>query len=345
MALQMVTLPIGELKEAIKSAVRSRTVLVIVGPPGVGKTQIVQQAGDELGMRSTEMLIAGRDTGDVYMSYVEPQTGQLVQKLNPKIPFVGNPNFADGRSILLNIDEFSGGTRLMQNLMLKVLDERMVGDTKLRDDVAIVATGNRAWDLAHVEQLSAALANRATFITVEPDLDAFIDYGLNKGFHPLDLAWVKNDSQYLLHFDEKQFLAGDPAFCSPRSNERLSNILKERDAHGMSDNVFRALVCGTIGNAIGIKFVGFAQIHHEMPDCDAIAAGDNNQRVVKNPAVVYAVLFSLIQRSTKATLANICNYVQKLPTEWHQMWISQFSKSKPELVATAAWGKFLADNG
>lgn len=340
----MITLPIGELKSAIKSCVNAESVLVITGAPGLGKTQIVKQAGDELGMRNTEMLVAGRDTGDVFMSYVDPQSGQLVQKLNPKIPYVGNPAFADGRPILLNIDEFSGGTRLMQNVMLKVLDERMVGDTLLRDDVSIVATGNRAWDHAHVEQLSAALGNRATFITVEEDLDAFVDYGLDHDFHPLMLAWVKNDPQYLLQFDEKQFLAGDPAFCSPRSNERLSKLLHERDKNGMSDVVFRSLVCGTIGNAIGVKFVGWSKIQDQMPDCDAIAQGDKTQVVAKDPSVIYAVLFSLLQRCTKATLANILGYIDRLPAEWGPMFIAQFTKSKPELIGTAAWGKFLTEH-
>jgi hypothetical protein len=342
--LNMTTLPIGELNDAIKAAVEANIVLVIQGAPGVGKTQIVHQSAIDMNRNYTTMLVAGRDPGDVYMSYVDPHKGELVQKLNPKLPYVGNPNFPESVPVLLNIDEFSGGTRLMQNLLLKVLDERMVGDTYLRDDVAIVATGNRAWDHAHVEQLSAALGNRASFITVEPDLDAFINYGLDNDFHPLVLAWVKNDPTYLLHFDDKQFLAGDPAFCSPRSNERLSKILKHRDDHTMSDSIFRSLVCGTIGNAVGIKFVGWSRIQHEMPDCDAIAAGDTTQSVPKDPSVVYAVLFSLLQRCKKDTLANILGYLDKLQPEWHQMFISQFTKSKPELIGTSAWGKFLAAN-
>ena len=342
MSLNLVTLPIGDLEEAIKQAVEADVILVIQGPPGVGKTQIAHQAASRLGRRYTEMLVAGRDTGDVFMSYVDPASGQLCQKLNPKIPYVGNTEFPASTPILLNVDEFSGGTRLMQNIMLKVFDERMVGDTYLRDDVAIIATGNRAWDMAHVEQLSAALGNRATFITVEEDLDAFISYGINAGFHPLVLAWVKNDPTYLLHFDQEQFLAGDPAFCSPRANERLSNILHQKDKGNMSDRVFRSLVCGTIGNAVGIKFSGWAKIAHELPDCDAIAAGDKNQPFPKDPSVVYATIFSLLQRAKKEHLENILGYISKLQPEWHQMFISSFTKAKPDLVATSAWGSFLA---
>lgn len=344
MPLQIKTISVAHLPEAIKAAVQAGIVLVIQGPPGVGKTQIVKQQAEGLGRIHTEMLVAGRDTGDVFLSYVNPHNGLLEQKVNPKIPIVGNPNFPEGTPVLLNIDEFSGGTRLMQNLMLKVLDERMIGDTYLRDDVAIVATGNRAWDDAHVEQLSAALGNRASFITVEADVESWIDYGLNMGFHPLVLAWIKNSPDHLLHYDSAQFRAGDPAFCSPRSNERLSKILQQRDNHGMSQEVFSALVCGTIGTSVGIKFVAWSKIQHELPDCDAIAAGDKTQTVPKDPAVVYAVIFSLIPRCTKLSLANILDYIGKLQPEWHQMFISQFTKSKEELVSTNAWGKFLAEN-
>lgn len=338
----MVTLPIGQLERAIQDAVEAGVVLIITGPPGVGKTQISIRAAANMGMRYTEMLIAGRDTGDVYMSYVDPHSGQLVQKLNPKIPYVGNPDFREGTPILLNIDEFSGGTRLMQNILLKVLDERMVGDTYLRDDVSIIGTGNRAWDLAHVEALSAALGNRAMFITVNEDLDAFISYGIENNFHPLVLAWVKNDPTYLLHFEQEQFLAGDPAFCSPRANERLSKILHQRDRKGMSDEIFRSFVCGTIGNAVGVKFCGWVKIANDLPDCDAIARGDKTQVVPRDPSVVYATIFSLLQRASKQTLGNILDYISQLKPEWHQMFISSFTKVKPDLVATSAWGSFLA---
>lgn len=334
----IVTLPIGELKAAIRSHAAMNVPLIIVGPPGCGKTQIMAQAADEDGALYTELLIAGRDIGDWYMPFVD--NGGLKFHYNEAIPLVGSKWDTD-KLVYLNIDEFSGGKPLMQNQLLKALDEFMIGADRLSPNTRIFGTGNRAWDLAHVEQLSAALGNRATFITVEPDLDAFLAHGIRRNFHPITLAWVKFDPTYLMSFDAEQFLAGDPAFCSPRSNERLSKIQSEFDKGTMSMRVFTALVCGTIGQKVGIKYIGFTKIREEMPDIPSILAGNfASAKIPKSPEVLYAVIFSITQRTEKVTLPNALGYIERLNPEWQSMFSNALSTAKPNLVATAAWGTF-----
>lgn len=334
----IVTLPIGDLKQAIKAHADMNVPLIIVGPPGCGKTQIMAQAAADTGALYTELLIAGRDIGDWYMPFVD--NGGLKFYYNPAIPLIGSKWDTD-KLVYLNIDEFSGGKPLMQNQMLKALDEFMIGADRLSPNTRIFGTGNRAWDLAHVEQLSAALGNRATFVTVEPDLEAFLAYGIARKFHPITLAWVKFDPTYLMSFDSEQFLAGDPAFCSPRSNERLSKIQYQYDLGNMSKSVFRALVCGTIGQKVGIKYIGFTDIREEMPDIPSILAGDfATAKIPKKPEVLYAVIFSITQRTEKPTLPNALSYIERLNPEWQSMFSNALSSAKPNLVVTAAWGEF-----
>ena len=338
----LITLPIGDLPDAIRHGMRSNIITVILGPPGCGKTQIALQVAKEDQVQYSEMLLAGRDIGDVMMPYVDPDDG-LTFHYNPRLPIVGNPNFNTERPILLNVDEMSGASRLMQNVMLKAFDERLIGEAKLLPNVRLMATGNRSWDMAHVEQLSAALGNRASFITVEPDLDAFLTYGTKNNFHPLVLAWVKFDPQYLFRFDPDQFLAGDHAFCSPRSNERLSNILHERDQYGMKDSIFRAFACGTIGAAIGIKFVGFCEMEKELPDIPALLRGEK-QHHPDSPSVIYATVYSIVQRVADSNLKHALDYVSGFKREWGQMFVSSFVQAQPDLIATPEWGEFVASN-
>jgi hypothetical protein len=170
-----------------------------------------------------------------------------------------------------------------------------------------------------------------------------LDYGTKNNFHPLVLAWVKFDPQYLFRFDSEQFLAGDHAFCSPRANGRLSNILHERDSNGMTDSVFRAFACGTIGAAIGVKFVGFCEMEKDLPDITALLAGQD-QHHPSNPSVIYATVFSIVQRVTEVNLQHALDYVSGFKREWGQMFVSSFVQAKPDLIATPEWGKFVAAN-
>jgi hypothetical protein len=342
-ALNLITVPIGMLAETIRHAMAAGINLVILGPPGCGKTQIALQVAQEDGIQYSELLLAGRDIGDVFMPYVDKEEG-LTFHYNPSLPIEGNKAFDENKPTLLNIDEVTGANRLMQNVLLKALDEHRIGEAKLQPRVSIIATGNRAWDLANVEQLSAALGNRATFVTVEPDLEAFLAYGTRENFHPLVLSWVKFDPQYLYRFDSDQYLAGDHAFCSPRSNERLSQICWDRELNGMKDNIFRALSCGTIGAAIGVKFVAFCEMEKDLPDIPAILAGDTSQQHPSSPAVIYATIFSLVQRVQEASLKSALTYVSGFKREWGQMFVTSFVQAKPELIATPEWGEFVAAN-
>ena len=162
---------------------------------------------------------------------------------------------------------------MMQNVLLKVLDEWIIGEAELRDDVSIVATGNRSWDRAHTEKLSAALGNRANIVHFEADADYWINWGINHNIHPLVLAWVKFDPNNLFSFDDKAFMAGDFAFPAPRSNERLSNLMHAKEQMDIALEVFRVTVCGAIGQARGIKFASFIRIQDQLPDLDAILEG------------------------------------------------------------------------
>jgi hypothetical protein len=335
---QIVSLPMGQVKSALSSCFDAGVNVILIGPPGCAKTQMAQQVAAETNRLYTEMLLAGRDVGDVFMPFVSD--GKLNFYYNDCLPIKGSKY--DGIPTVLNIDEFAGAKPVMQNMLLKVLDERKIGEAKLADDVVLMATGNRAFDLAHVEQISAALANRASFITVEPELDAWIDYGVAKGFNPKTLAWVKFDPTYLFSFNPEQFLAGDMAFCSPRSNERLAKIQDLYDAGKLNDDIFRNLVCGTIGAQVGIKYTGFVRFHGQMPDMAALLNGDR-VNVPTTPDVIYAVIFSIVQRVQRENIGNAIKYIKRLSPEWHQMFSSTLVVAKPQLAATSEFGAFAAE--
>jgi hypothetical protein len=334
---------ISELPGAIRVACDTRTPGIYLGPPGVGKTEIIKQTTASMGWQYTEVVL--RDIGDAYMPFVAPSNGRAAHlefHYAQALPIDGNPLF-DDRPILLNLDEFTTYNRLCQNLMLKVLDEWRIGEAKLRDDVVIVGTGNRIWDHAHTEQLSSALGNRGTIIHFDADVDFWINYALSHDFHPLVIAWVRFDPTNLFAFDPKAHMAGDYPFPSPRSNEKLSRIMHLHDRAKMSDRLFRAQVCGTIGMSKGTKFAGYIKIQSQLPNFDAILAG-KPAKVPDDPSVLYASLYALIQRSNRDNLDNVCKWIDRIPPEMHLLFTKLVATTKPALIATQAWSKWLVEH-
>lgn len=332
---------ISELKNAIIVAAKTQTPLLIGGKPGCGKTQIVKATAREEGYQYTEMVLGGRDIGDVWMPYIAD--GGLKHHYNPALPVKGNPNFSPTSPIILNFDEVDKANRLMQSVLLKALDEWLIGEAKLMDNVIIVATMNRVWDLAGSEQLTSALANRGTVIHFDPDVDFWLDWAMGHGVHPLVLAWIKFDPSNLDEFNREAFLAGDYAYPSARSNEKLSRICHAHDSNLMSDRLFRAEVNGTIGMAKGTKFLGFVKIQSKMPNIKDILDG-KKVHVPDDPSVNYAVMAALIQQGTKDNLGNICNYIDRMSPEWHLLFTTSLAKHKPALQVTAAWSKWIVEH-
>ena len=335
------TLSIRHLFDAIKLSVVTGDPLVILGPPGIGKTQIAKQAARDLNYSYTELLLAGRDIGDIMLPYVakgDSPNAHLRIHYSPKIPHVDNPLF-DGPT-LLNIDEVTGAKPMMQNVLLKVLDEWIIGETLLRDDVRIIATGNRSWDHAHVEKIGAPLANRANIIHFDPDVEFWLQWGLKNNIHPIVLAWVRFDPTNLFQFDPKQFMSGDYAFPAPRSNERISNLCHTKDKDGISAELFRAEACGAIGQVKGLKFTGFLRIQDQMPDLFDVMDGKTT-KIPDDPSVIHTCLYALIQRADREHFENILGWVGNLPNEWHMMFTNALVNTKPNLIATSAWSDWM----
>lgn len=337
------TTSIAELEAAINVAAHTRTPLIALSAPGLGKTTIIRETTlHKLHYQYAEAVIGSRDIGSLMMPYVTPGNG-LVHHYNPVFPIEGNDAYDPNIPVILNFDEVDKASRLNQSFLLKALDEWKIGEAKLRDDVIIVATGNRAWDMAGSEQFNAALANRATMIHFELDVDYWGAYAMRQGFHEIVQAWVHFDPSNLFEFKSDAYMAGDFAFPSPRSNEKLSRLMYAWDKGLMSERLFRGEVCGTIGMSKGIKFVGYIKIRSSMPDTQAICEG-KTQPIPDMPEALYATMTALIMRSDKQNLANICKYIDRVSPEWHLLFTKSLSQTKPALVGTPAWSKWLIEH-
>lgn len=336
------TAPISEFPNAIRIAQLTGIPHVALAAPGVGKTQISHQWAKHHSVQMAELVLGGRDIGSMFMPYVQPTNG-LVFHYNPVIPIEGNPLYDPARPILLLVDEITTASRLNQTILLKLLDEHKIGEANLMPNVTIVATGNRLWDMAHVEQLTSALANRATITYYDVDVEFWKTYAFQNAFNPITIAWVHFDPSNLYAFDPKAYQAGDFSFCSPRSVEKVSRLTDAYQAGHMSDTLFRALVCGSLGMSRGSKYVTYAKIQAKLPDLDRIIEGKPTP-IPDEPAVTYVSIAALVNRANPKNLGNICSWVGQLSAEWHMVFTKTINDAKVALVATATWSKWLIEH-
>jgi len=170
--------------------------VLLWGAPGVGKTARIAEMARCLGYHFEPVLASIREASDflgipipggvVEIPTYNPATGQMEIVKKKALKFsppdwalrlaanAGNDPFApmntpNGRRALLFLDEFSTALPDVQNALLRVVQERVVGDLQLPANVAVVAAANPPWMTPAGEgRLAPPTANRFVHLNWKP---------------------------------------------------------------------------------------------------------------------------------------------------------------------------------
>lgn len=139
------------MMRALAAAIRSNTPALIWGMPGVGKTATIEAAAESWGYHSETIVGSVREAPD-FMGFPREDGTYTplawVQRLN------------DAGKAILFMDELTTAAPSVQRVMLRVIEERWVGDTQLGDNVAIIAAANPPDVAVDGWELAAPVANR-----------------------------------------------------------------------------------------------------------------------------------------------------------------------------------------
>jgi hypothetical protein len=172
-------------------------------------------------------------------------------------------------------------------------------------------------------------------VTVEPDTDSFVKWGLKYGIHPDVIAFCRW-KRTPWNFDPTSKNA-NPAFCSPRSMHILSDIL-----HEIPDPDFE-LITGTVGDGVGSEMSGFLKLKAELPNLDEIIRDPHGAKVPKRMDIAVAVLYALIGRITDKTVGNILTFLARNPIEIAMAAFMDVCTQKPELVHNKVVQEWMCD--
>lgn len=223
-------------------AVRQRPVLLI-GPPGIGKTAIMEQAAEECGTG----LVAYTITHHTRQSAVG--LPQLVTKQFDGVEYtmteytmseiVGSiyeyQERTGYREGILFIDEINCVSETLAPTMLQFLQYKMFGNHKVPEGWIIVAAGNPQEYNRSVRELDMAALDRVRTITVEADISVWKTYALRQGVHPSVLSYLELHPE---HFYQVTLTRDRKEFVTARGWEDLSVLLLEYERQGLEVNQY-----------------------------------------------------------------------------------------------------------
>lgn len=219
--------------------------LLLIGPPGIGKTAIMGQIARETGAglvaytmthhtRQSAIglpFIAQREFGGRTYSITEYTMSEIVASIYDYMERTGK------KSGILFLDEINCVSETLAPVMLQLLQNKTFGNHPLPPDWVIVAAGNPPEYNKSVRELDMATLDRVKHMEISASLPVWQEYARRRGIHPAIRTYL---SLYPDHFYNITNTDRGQLFVTARGWEDLSCILQAYEDEGqeVSDEFF-----------------------------------------------------------------------------------------------------------
>ena len=217
---------------------RMQRPIIMMGPPGVGKTAIAAQIADELGINFVSYSITHHTRqsalGLPYIATAE-FGGQEYRvsryTMSEIIAAVWDAIEATGVSEgILFLDEVNCASETLMPSMLQFLQYKTFGQHRLPEGWAIVCAGNPPEYNRAAREFDPAMMDRLKRIDVEPDLDVWQDYAAAHGVHPAITTYLANKPQ---NFFRVRASGSGARIVTARGWEDLSRMILAYEREGL----------------------------------------------------------------------------------------------------------------
>jgi MoxR-like ATPase len=236
--------------------------VMILGAPGIGKTALVQQFAELVGLPCVSLL----------GSQLAPEDLLGVPQLLPdgRSRFCPPTLIAQPAPYLLFLDELNASSPEVQKAFYSLIHDRRIGEYRLPAGSIVIGAGNRAQDNAITKPMSSALVNRMLHVHLKVSARDWLEWAHRAGLHPLVLEYIQNRPDHLWSQPPKH----EEPFSTPRSWHMLSDALHSYGV-AISDPLLEALAYGALTPHHAGQFKVFARVVRNRFAVDRILKGDD----------------------------------------------------------------------
>lgn len=333
------------LQQEFTSAVHGlHTPVMLWGPPGVGKSQIVAQIAAENSAPVIDIRLSQMEPSD--LRGIPMRAGDHVEWA---IPSILPDAERHGEAGILFLDEITSAPPSVSAAAYQLILDRCLGNYQVPDGWAIFAAGNRQGDRGVTYTMPSPLANRFSHFDVDINLDDWVSWAYRQGIDDRIIAFLRFRPEKLFEFDP----AHNPvAFPTPRSWEFAHNALQK---FGNSTELLTETLQACVGPATGIELKAYIDNLTNMPDLQEIIAGEAVQ-VPREVDLQYAVATALVGHAIRAldddgeerVHGNILRFASQFPErEMGVMMVSDMTRAIGDRIFSlpefADWSDAVAD--
>ena len=274
-----------QARKSLLAAFKVKRPLFLWGPPGIGKSELVEGITQELGGLMIDLRLGQMEPTDI-RGIPFYNKDKKIMEYAPPGDLPDAETAAQYPIVVLFLDEMNSAPASVQSAAYQLILNRRVGKYVLPDNVVMVAAGNRESDKGVTYRMPTPLANRFIHQEMKVDFASWQEWAVQNNIHKDVVGYLSFAKQDLYDFDAK---SSSRAFATPRSWSFVSQLLDD----GVDDDTTTNLIAGTVGEGLAVKFMAHRKIAGRMPNPTDILKGKVKDLNVKEVSAMYSLVISM----------------------------------------------------
>lgn len=321
------------LLEIVKQSVNlyeSGTAVHLIGPPGVGKSDIVKNElrgalsahyGEEFGYH--DVIVPTLDAPDFrgFLIPTKDANGRPTSFFTRSAVMPSEEYLMAHPKGIMFLDERNQADQLTQKSLAPVVLSKRFGEHLLPDDWIVISASNRQQDGSGVGKALKHMVNRERTLQIEPHVLSWAVYAEARAVHPMLIAFAKTRPNIVFSDTVPK---EDAPFCTPRSFMSAAKLLARiagEDAAGNpnmkipNDGIIMQLVSGDIGDKAAAELFAYLKVADDLPTIEEILADPAGCKCPKELSAAYAAMQMCIHFAAPQNIDKLWTFAERFPKE------------------------------
>lgn len=322
-----------QLIKLLERCIEEKRPVLITGAPGVGKSDIVEQASLKA---SAKLIIEHPVVSDPtdYKGLPFSDNGKA-----DFLPFGNLLQLINATELTVCfLDDLGQATPAVQAACMQLLLARRINGHKVSDNVTFIAATNRRADRAGVQGILEPVKSRfTTIINLEPDLEDWVKWALQNNMPTELIGFIRYRPNLLHDFKPTNDMVNSSCPRTVANTGYLMNMHLEKELE------FEAY-SGAAGESFSSELIGFLDIFRKLPNPDMVLLNPDTAEVPTDPAVLYALSGALARKASDQTIDRFVTYINRLPAEFSVLAMRDAMHNNESIVNTRAFIQWTAKN-
>ena len=323
----------SDLYEFLKTQIPAGNTIMIKGKPGVGKSDIIAQICNELGV---DMIIEHPSVADPtdYKGLPFASDGKA-----EFLPFGSLRKIIEATEpTVYFLDDLGQASPAVQKATMQLLLARRVNGHKVSDSVVFITATNGHMDRAGVTGILEPVKSRhTTIIELEPDMEDWVKWALKNNVPTELIAFIRFRPNLLMDFQPTNEIKNSPC---PRTVANVGRLLNSKIPKHIEFEVYS----GAAGEGFAAELMGFLQIYRNLPNPDVVLMKPDKADVPDDPATLYAICGALANRASEANMERLVVYANRLPSEFSVLLIRDSHEINPKIAETRSFIDWVSEH-